>query len=215
MRKPVTCEIFGHWLVHYQADEVPEDDRRSLEDHLHGCDGCQRRLALENGFLEVIRARMPRVPAPPGLETRVRAALESSGPRASAGSWLSRPWFAAVAASLLLAILLVPGIGDPVGLVRSVTAVSGQIVTVIDRDCAEAGYSIEQQRRCRMPHHLNVLLRDDGSYWNLSLDREINKMILLDPEMRGHRLVVDGDLYGAIHTLGIRDYRDLDRDDEL
>jgi hypothetical protein len=109
-----------------------------------------------------------------------------------------------------------PGIGGtgiPVG--PAVIPVSGQLVTVVDHDCARAGRTFDQQRKCRMPHHLNALLARDGKYWSISLDREIYKMLLLDPELRGHRLMVDGDLYSAIRTLRIREYRDLDQDDQL
>jgi anti-sigma factor (TIGR02949 family) len=216
VRKPVNCNVFAQWLVHYQTDELPEDDRAALQEHLDGCSGCHRRLQIEDRFLEVLRDRMPRVAAPPGLETRVRAALAEADARHTGGSWLMRPWFAAVAASALLALLLFPGTGGPgAGVGPTMLAVSGQLVTVVDHDCARAGRTLEEQRKCRMPHHLNALLARDGKYWNLSLDREINKMLMLDPEMRGHRLMVDGDLYSAIRTLRIREYRDLDQDDQL
>ena len=83
VRKPVNCTIFAHWLVHFQADELPEADRAALQEHIDVCAGCQRRLEVEDRFLDVLRERMPRVPAPPGLETRVRAALEEAGARAA------------------------------------------------------------------------------------------------------------------------------------
>ena len=55
VRKPVNCNVFAQWLVHYQTDELPEDDRAALQEHLDGCSGCHRRLQIEDRFLEVLR----------------------------------------------------------------------------------------------------------------------------------------------------------------
>ena len=68
------CAHFRQWICHFQADEVPEDQRGELQSHLNDCQECQQRLAVEEDMLGVVRSGLQRAKAPPGLETRVRAA---------------------------------------------------------------------------------------------------------------------------------------------
>lgn len=203
MKKSVSCREFRAQSTHFQADELPAETYEALREHLDGCPECSARLAVDDALLRGLKRRLERVPAPPGLETRVRAALAAQAPSSRGLPWFRRSWVAAAAAAVLLAVLLFPGpgsgrlYGDPEEIIK----VRGQRVMVVDRDCDSSGRSIRQQKNCRHPKHLNALKVESGRYWNLSLDQESGREILLDPRLRGKRLVVDGDLFTGIRTL--------------
>jgi mycothiol system anti-sigma-R factor len=214
VEKPVGCGTFRRWIFQYQSDEVSEADRQALQAHLDGCEDCARRLEIENAFLSALKTKLGREPAPPGLETRIRAALERERTprRAAALQWLQAPWFAAAAAFVLLAVLLVPWSGRNSPLPsRDVLHVERE-VTVVDRDCDRTGRTIAAQRKCQLHRHLNVLKLADGTYWNISLDQEGYRGLMVEPEMRGKRLLVVGDYYPRIQTLQVHRTRDLSRD---
>ena len=219
------CATFRRWIDAFLDDEVGAEPRRRLQAHLDACDACARRLELEREFVAALRGRLERVPAPPGLETRIRASLEreAGAPSGSRTGWLRAPWFAAVAASLLLAVLIVPdlrtsglgslrperpGDGEPGQHARYVE----DDVMVVDPDCDRWGRSIAAQRKCRLHRHLNALKLADGTYWNISLDRPDYRDLLTDPAMRGLRLHVAGDYYPRLRTLQVHSARELARD---
>ena len=193
------CRVFSKSLYHFQADELPRAERESFERHLTACPPCARRHEIEEGLLRGLRARLTPAQAPPGLETRIRAQFEQNrAGRRSATAWIRTPWFAAIAASILLAVLLVPG----QGLIRT-SAVErvDRVVTLVDRACDSAGRSFEQQRGCERPKHLNAFKLEDGTYWDLSLDRDAARDLVTAREMRGTRMHVEGWLYERIDTL--------------
>jgi anti-sigma factor (TIGR02949 family) len=200
----VNCHEFRSQIVHFQADELPAEIREPLQAHLDGCPDCARRLEVEDALLRGLKARLRREPAPSGLETRIRAALEDVD--ASTGRpvpWFRRPVMAALAAAVLLTLLIVPGLGTD-GLADwrdGAVRISGLEVMVVDRDCDVRGVSLALQRKCRDPKHLNALKLADGTYWTVSLDQEDGREILLDAAMRGRRMIVEGDLFPRIHTL--------------
>ena len=203
------CNVFRRQIVHFQADELPAADRAEMQGHLEACAPCAARLELEASFLRALQARLRPGPVPPGLETRIRAGLsEERSPHAGAWGWLRAPWFAATAASLLLVALLVPGRPDLKRADTPVVRVS-QEVLVVDRDCDRAGAPIAAQRACRNQYHLNALKLPDGSYWNVSLDRESSRSLLVDAEMRGHRMHVEGEFFPRIRTLRLDGTEDL------
>jgi len=144
---PMDCETFRGWICHFQADEIPASERREFESHLDGCADCARVLEVERGFLDALKDRLPRQAAPPGLETRVRAALHAEAPDPARLAWYRTPWFAATAAALLLLVILVPSLPTdppgPAGAPGEVTHVVAQDVTVVDLDCDRAGMSLE------------------------------------------------------------------------
>ena len=197
------CSSFRESIFRYQADEVPAEERALLQSHLDACADCARRLEIEDALLKAVKSGLARVPTPPGLETRVRAALAQERDRRLAPArWFRAPWLAAAAASLLLALLLLPGF-------NSGTAAPGEAVRVehdvmvVDRDCDHAGRSLDAQRKCLLRHHLNVLKLSDGTYMNIDLEHASNRALLVDPAARGRRLHVVGDYYPAIHTLRV------------
>jgi anti-sigma factor RsiW len=138
-QRPVDCAAFKRSLFHFQADEIPETNRTPLEEHLADCQCCAGRLAFEDGMLSGVRKRLGAGEPPPGLETRVRASLRQASPAGATRGWFRAPLsVAAIAASLLLAVLLVP-LGDATGLP---TQASGEpyagTVRVVDLDCHRA-----------------------------------------------------------------------------
>lgn len=208
----MNCHTFKDLLVHFQADEIPEAQRLELHAHLDACPDCARRLEVEDGFLRALRTRLVRAPLPPGLETRVRAALRAESAQAPSGfAWLRRPWVAATAAAVLLTVLLIPGIDDlrPQRVDAAAVMRVAQEVVVVDLDCARAGRTLEQQRGCGHRRHLNALRTDDGTYWNISQDHPASRELLLDRDMRGHRIRVEGDYFPGIHTVLLSHHQDL------
>ncbi len=204
MKLSVNCGTFRESLFHFQADEVSAGERAALQAHLDACADCARRLEIEQVFAGAVRSGLERIATPPGLETKVRAALAEETARTRAPNrWFRAPWLAAAAASLLLALLLVPDFpGTATGDAGAVTHVEHD-VTVVDYDCDRAGRTLEQQRKCQLRHHLNALKLADGSYLNIDLDREAHRAMLVDPVARGRRLHVVGNYYPRIRTLHV------------
>jgi anti-sigma factor (TIGR02949 family) len=199
------CRRFERDLFHFQAGELPEDEQRALADHVDGCPGCARRLEVEDGFLRGLKGRLGREEAPPELRVRVREALENqAAPRRSPG-WLRTPWLVPAAAALLLAVLLIPAMPPWAGVMHV-----EREVTVVDIDCEGAGRTLEEQRLCAHPHHLNALKVGPDQYWNISLQQEAGRRLVADREMRGHRVLVTGDLYTSIRTLHVTGFADQD-----
>jgi anti-sigma factor (TIGR02949 family) len=210
MERPINCGTFCRQLYHFQADELPEYERRLCQDHLDACEPCARRHALEEGFARGLRRCMKRETAPPELLGRVRGALAREAAPARRGNGFRAPWVAALAASVLLALVLLPASsGLPgVGLLSGVVHVEQRAV-VVDLVCDRAGLTTDQQRGCRHPDHLNALKLDGGRYWNLSLDRDSSRSLVVDAEMRGHVLMLEGDFYTGIETLKVTGFEDL------
>jgi hypothetical protein len=125
-------------------------------------------------------------------------------------SWLRIPWLVPAAAALLLAVVLMPALPQ-----RGAVVSVDRYVTVVDIDCESMGRTLVQQRQCTHPHHLNALKVEPDQYWNISLDQELGRRLVADPEMRGHQLRVVGDLHSSIHTLQLTSFTDEDLDGAL
>jgi hypothetical protein len=213
--EPASCSVFREWVYHLQADELAEADRETLLGHAEVCATCEWTLEVENSMLRGLKARLGREKAPPGLGDRIRDSLRAeaaSFPARGRLSWLTTPGASALAATALLAALLVPqlidmGSGTPEALVGSKLRVV-RPVTIVDHECDAAGRSLAEQRDCRNARHLNVLKVADGTYWNVNLDHPSAHDIVLQPSQRGRRIVVEADFYPELHTvrlIGIRD----------
>ena len=208
MGDKVDCQSFQQWIYHFQAEEIPDVERRGFEEPLDACPACARRLEVETSFLGALKSRLPRESAPPGLETRIRAALREEAPDLARPPWYRTPWFAATAAALLLVVILIPSLptgpgGGGVGALHEVIAISGEEVVVVDLECDRAGMDAEYQRNCDHPDHFNALKTADGRYWHISPDQEGYGRLIHDMQVRGQRLVVDGRYYPAINTFHI------------
>jgi hypothetical protein len=217
VKKNVTCDTFRRAVFHFQLDELPHDERVGLQEHLSACERCGRLLEVEDVFLAGLKARMAPAEAPPGLETRIRASLrEAASPRrGGVVSWLRAPWFAATAASLLLAALLVPGIVDGPGVDADPPAGAIHVLmqaTLVDRECDRAGHSFADQRRCAHPDHVNALKLPDGAYWLIGETPVDGIQLATDRDLRGHRFRVEGDYDPLARTVRLQDVRDLGLD---
>lgn len=202
LTQPLRCGEFRARIFEFQADELTEAEREAFAAHRDGCRPCARSLALEDAWLAQLRARLPRAPVPAGLEERVRHALRREAPDPRRASRLAAMfWTLPVAASLLLVLVLWSA------LPRAERV--EQQVTVVDFVCDRAGRSMTQQIACADPSHLNALKLAVGRYWSLGLDRDAARGLVVDRAMRGHRLLVRGELYPAIRTLSLIDYEDL------
>jgi hypothetical protein len=211
--EPADCRTFREFVFHFQADELSQADRSRLQAHVDGCDCCARYLEVEDGFLRGLRARLAAPPPPPGLEARLRGSLSSLAGSRGGGARPAGPFWASLAAALLLAALLVvgfsPGTGDDLSPAVPVPVI--QEAVVVDLVCDEAGASFERQRRCRHPKHVNALKLPDGTYWAVLLEGEVCRKLVLDPQERGRRLVVEGFYYPAIRTVELVAVRDAER----
>lgn len=200
--KPMNCRVFKRSLYHFQSDELTAAERSAFEEHLHACPPCAARLEVEEGLLRGLKARLAPASAPPGLETRIREQMRQASRERSPGvHWIRRPWFAAMAASVLLALLLVPGSN----LFQTTSAITRviEVVTVVDHQCDLAGLTHEQQRLCTKSDHLNALRRDDGTYWHVSVDDRTGRDMSTAAALRGRRMRVEGVLYESIRTLQV------------
>lgn len=197
----MNCNSFKDQIFLFQADELSREDHEACQRHLDTCEACAGRLRAEESLLRVLKAKLPRTPAPPGLETRIRAALREQAAPVARVPWYRASWFAATAAAVLLMAALVPSLvisppeGDTPGLPIH------EEVMVVDLDCDQAGYGLAAQRGCTHPYHINALKRADGSYWSISAEEADFRYLLLDRDVRGRQLMVRGRLYPDNHTV--------------
>ena len=208
---PAGCRKFERNLYHFQAEELSEVESRELTRHAEACTACAERMALEEAFLSGLRRRLTRTSPPDGLRERVREALHEEARPATFATALRVPWLIPAAASLLLALLLIPVLSTGGGAPELLHV--ERDVTVVDRACDRAGASVTQQRSCRDPRHLNALKIGPDEYWDVSLDQEASRRLVVDREMRGHRLHVEGELYARIRTLQLTAFTDQGLDE--
>lgn len=209
----VSCATVRRRLVHFQADELPAAERRAIEAHLAACPPCERRFELEDELLHAIKRGLVREEAPAELRWRVQAALQRAPTSRPGPRWLRGPWGLALAATLFLAAglgLLVRELGPASASVAAVEPVLREVL-VVDRSCDEQGVPIAEQRRCPAGRHVNALLVGERRYWSPALDSEEGRRLVLDPDLRGARIEVEGELYPRIGTLRVRRFEVLER----
>lgn len=190
--KPVDCALFRRRLYHDQAGELPPDEREAMQAHRRSCPACARLDEVERGLLRVLRDRLaPPGATPAGLETRLRAALAAAAGPANRGA-PRRMWLPALAASLLLGLLLVPGLIGERPSWPDDRAQFDREVTVVDLQCDRAGLSYEVQRRCRHRGHVNAIKLAEGEYLTIAVDSAAGRRLIGDPDVRGRRFHVVG-----------------------
>jgi hypothetical protein len=210
--QPVTCGEFRDQLFHFQADELPEEVRTRLQEHLNRCGDCASRLELENRLLASLKSALPREKASAGLDARIRQALAGSGAGDSGGQvvGMPRPWWKHPAVAALAAVFLLAALITPVLVTRNLVPEPAVFTgTIVDFDCDRAGMPLELQRRCTARSHLNALKLDDGAYVHFNDHQADYRNLVSDLEMRGHRVTVHGTLHPEIRTLEIVGLEDL------
>ena len=60
LEKSLNCSVVRDRLYDFQADELPETERREFSAHLDGCPECALRLEIEDDLLRSIKARLGR-----------------------------------------------------------------------------------------------------------------------------------------------------------
>lgn len=204
--QPVTCRVFREELFRFQSDEMSDPDRAALQDHLNSCRDCADRLELEDLLLVSIKEALPRVPAPEGLESRIRQALSQVEPEQPGGrvvpigrAWWKDPVVAALAAVFLLAALITPVVMNR-NLAPSPAVFTG---TIVDYECDQNGLPLEMQRQCTERSHLNALKLDNGEYVHFNSHHGEYRELVSDLDVRGSRVTIHGTLHPEIRTLEI------------
>ena len=106
----IDCRQIESLLPPFVDGEADTQTATRVEAHLASCDACRSRVAQERTVRAVLRARAPELAAiaPPGLRTRVVAALEHSTPRTvdTLGTFGTLGWRGRVTAFAAAALLL-------------------------------------------------------------------------------------------------------------
>ena len=202
------CTTFQGRIAGFLGDEMAVDERARQQAHLDACPGCAERLEAERSFEHALRGRLPRVPAPPGLETRVRAAIRSEatpndGP---AVPWWRNAWLATAASAALAVVLLLAG---PVPTFDGPPASTTFRGRVVDLNCDAHGLTIEQQRDCHDASHHNAIRLDNGTVVRLAVDDPARHGSLLANAARGRQVEVSGRYFRATGTVAVADVRGL------
>ena len=102
------CRRIESLLPPYVDGEAPADVVRQVELHLASCVGCQVQVASERTARRLLRAKAEQLttPAPPGLRTRIAAAIEPA-PQRTLG-WRGR--LTAFGAAAAVVFLLITGL---------------------------------------------------------------------------------------------------------
>jgi len=116
-------EEVSRLLGAYLDGELDLTTCMAVEEHVAGCERCQREMEAEHELIGIVRDETPRFEASPFLKTRIRAALRAESPPVHS-FWRRFGWIAGGVAAAALLILTVyfewnPGIP---GLVRDAVA---------------------------------------------------------------------------------------------
>jgi anti-sigma factor (TIGR02949 family) len=207
------CAEAAERIVPFLGGALPEEEAAALARHLDGCPGCSRRVDWERSFDRAVGERLRRTNPPAGLADRVRAALEREAPtvREAPWRWAFSSGTAAAAASVLLALLVLPFVGGgpaggpaeagPVRLVRE--------AVVVDNVCDREGLSYAEQRACWNEDHLNGLRCKDGRTWAIVLTDGGFRSLVFDRELRGRRLLVEGEFHSASGSVRIVRWKEV------
>ena len=205
----MNCQEITDRLVFFVDGELPLSESEPVRQHLESCEPCARRARAESAVREAVAATDYH-PAPPGLETRIRAALDTAAAaprRRLVPLWfdrvLSRPVLGAVTAALLVAVgwLAVASFSGS----NAIAAVSLQ-GTLVCADCNAGGVPIEAQRRCKTYGHSTALLTEAGDVVHFvkpdDPDPEVQELLFAPPR-RGTRVGIDGRLFRDIGYIEI------------
>lgn len=97
------CESIRERLTLYLDNELQDDERATIEEHVESCSSCASFVEKELTFLNAIRTSSPQHTASPELRTKVSAILRESPVVRQNSRRLS--WLLPVAAALLVLLL--------------------------------------------------------------------------------------------------------------
>lgn len=179
----------GDRLVDRVLGQLDAAEQAALDRELEASPELARREAVERDLNRALSRRLARVPAPPGLETRIRAALDEAASPVTSIPWYRRSAFAALAGAAVLAVVAIPFLlGEP-----AVGSIARFEALIVDLECDRAGKSLADQRGCRIEGHVNALR--DAPEHHLTIGEDSDPALrarLAEREMRGHRVVVTG-----------------------
>ena len=213
----MTCKEIRERLIFFLDGELALSETHRIESHLDACQECSTVAASEGNFRETLGG-MEYHRTPPGLETRIRSALDAGKDR-SRFAWgmawlLSRQVLGAAVAVLFVALVVVsrPGLREAGGtpeifstLEAATGSVKGELVCA---GCAPMGVSIEDQRHCRKFGHVTGLRAGDGTIWRF-VERPKISDLLYDPPRRGTRVDVEGRIYQEIQYIDVARLSDI------
>jgi len=100
----LACHETRELLEEYRRAELAPEAIRSVEAHLAQCAACRRLRDSDDALAAMVRG-LPRPPAPSALRAKIRRAGDQ---RRGPVGWLTRPWVAAAAAAIVVAVALSP-----------------------------------------------------------------------------------------------------------
>lgn len=211
------CKEVLNRLVFFVDGELPLSETGKIQRHVEACQACGKRAGFEGWFRDTL-GQLEYHQIPPGLDTRIQAALkevddQSDRLRFRAWKWasslVSRPALGTAVAGLLVAMFW---LGLPQGLQNGAfgpgtsLALAGEAVHVkghlVCAGCSAAGVPIEAQRHCKKYGHMTGLLTSEGDLLNFVNKPEVQDL-LFTPPMRGTEVEVEGRLYEEIGYIDV------------
>ena len=169
-----TCEQVQEKMAAFVDDEIATSEGEQILAHLAQCPACMRVRAGQEQVKEILRTRMPSVPAPFALRARIRRDVPGGGGFSAAlrkifEFYPSRAWAIVAAAALIIAAATIwsqrlwAGLADPMAY-QSEAMIVGKII------CADCTLMQKTQTATvHLPAHHLVIQTQDGKIWTIVL----------------------------------------------
>ena len=108
-------------------------EREAVARHLEGCAACRAERDVAAGTRRILRTALPAPDLPPGLSTKIGAALDAADRSVERGRWWKWGSLAPVAVALVVLVVFLPGGRDDVSVSEGIVdAVSGDFGALQD-----------------------------------------------------------------------------------